>query len=96
MLNTTKAKISIVRQITSIFFIIIWIFSGGYVVYFQYSKITPYCRSADVTNEMHMTNHIEIDVKDFVLGEAKVIVLKMFIKHKNRVISRAIRPGTFS
>ena len=96
MLNTMKAEISSMRQITSIFFIIIWNFSGGYVVYFQYSKITPYCRSADVTNEMHMTNHIEIDVKDFVLGEAKVIVLKMFIKHRNKVISKVIRPGIIS
>ena len=96
MLNTTKAKISMVRQITSIFFIIIWMFSGGYVVYFQNSKIIPYCRSAEVTNKMHATNHIEIDVKDSVLGEAEVIVLKIFIKHNIRVISRAIRPGTIS
>ena len=95
-LNTTKAEISRVRQITSIFFIIIWIFSGGYDVYFQNSKIIPYCRSTEVTNEMHATNHIEIDVKDFVLGEAEVIVLKIFIKHKNKVISKVIRPGIIS
>ena len=96
MLNTTKAKISRVRQITSIFFIIIWIFSGGYVVYFQNSKIIPYCSSAEVTNKMHVTNHIEIDVKDSVLGEAELIVLKMFIKHRNNVISKVIRPGIIS
>ena len=96
MLNTTKAKISRVRQITSIFFIIIWIFSGGYVVYFQNSKIIPYCRRAVVTNKMHVTNHIEIDVKDSVLGEAELIVLKIFIKHKNKVISKVIRPGIIS
>ena len=65
-------------------------------MYFQNSKIIPYCRSTEVTNEMHATNHIEIDVNDFVLGEAEVIVLKIFIKHKNKVISKVIRPGIIS
>ena len=65
-------------------------------MYFQNSKIIPYCRSAVVTNKMHVTNHIEIDVKDSVLGEAELIVLKMFIKHRNNVISKVIRPGIIS
>ena len=96
MLNTIKAKISRARQITSIFFKTIRIFSWSYVVYFQKSRMVPYCKRADVTKEMHATIQIEIDVNDFVLGEAEVIALKRFIKHKNKVMSKAIRPGTIS
>ena len=65
-------------------------------MYFQKSRILPYCKRVEVTKEMHATIHIEIDVNDFVFGEAEVIVLKIFIKHKNKVISKAIRPGLIS
>ena len=96
MLKIIKAKISIARQITSIFLKNKRTFSWSYVVYFQKIKMIPYCNSAEVTKEMQVTIHVEIDVKDFVLGVAEVIVLKIFIKHKNKVISKAIRPGMIS
>ena len=62
-------------------------------VYFQNSKIIPYCRSAEVTNKMHVIIHIDIDVKVFVLGEEEDIVLKIVNKHKNKVKSKANRPS---
>ena len=70
MLNTIKAKISSTRQNTSIFFKNIRTIFWSYVEYFQKSRIIPYCKSAEVTKEMQATIHIEIDVKDFVSGEA--------------------------
>ena len=45
---------------------------------------------------MQATIHMEIDVKDFASGEAEVIELKIFIKHKNKVTSKAILPGIIS
>ena len=39
---------------------------------------------------------VEIDVKDFVLGELVVMLINKFTRTKNRVISKPILPGTAS
>ena len=40
--------------------------------------------------------HVEIDVKDFVLGELVVILMNKLTRTKNKVISKPILPGTTS
>ena len=40
--------------------------------------------------------HVEIDVKDFVLGELVVMLMNKFTRTKNKVISKPILPGTTS
>ena len=84
------------REIKSIFFKIVRTNSISYVVYFQKSRIDPYCKSVAVTKIMHMIIHVEIEFNDFALGDVDVTLLKIFIKHKSNVISRAIRPGITS
>ena len=49
------------REIKSIFFKIVRTTSISYVVYFQKSRIEPYCKRVEVTKIMHMTIHVEIE-----------------------------------
>ena len=56
----------------------------------------PYSKSAPKTNIIQEIIHAEIEVKDFVLGECEVTLMKMFIRTKNKVMSKVIRPGTTS
>ena len=96
-MNNVNAKASTAREIISIVFILILAFSSRDVaLYFQKRRIVPYCKSVEVTNKMHTTIHVEIEVNDFVYGDSDVTVLNIFIKHNNMVISKVILPGIIS
>ena len=45
---------------------------------------------------MQAKTHVEIDVKDFVLGELVVMLMNKFTRTKNKVISKPILPGIHS
>ena len=57
------------------------------------SKITPYSNTAPWTKMIQAKTHVEIDVKDFVLGELVVMLMNKFTRTKNKVISKPILPG---
>ena len=60
------------------------------------SKIKPYSNTAPWTKMIQAKTHVEIDVKDFVLGELVVMLMNKFTRTKNKVISKPILPGTTS
>ena len=60
------------------------------------SKIQPYSNTAPWTKTIQAKTHVEIDVKDFVLGELVVMLMNKFTRTKNKVISKPILPGTTS
>ena len=59
--------------------------------YFQINKTIPYCNKAQNMKIMQVIIHIEIEVNDFVLGDIDVILLKLLIKTRYNVMSKAIR-----
>ena len=59
--------------------------------YFQINKTIPYCNKAQNTKKMQVTIHIEIEVNDFVFGDIDVMLLKLLIKTRYNVMSKAIR-----
>ena len=60
------------------------------------SKIQPYSNTAPWTKMIQVKTHVEIDVKDFVLGELVVMLMNKFTRTKNKVINKPILPGTTS
>ena len=65
--------------------------SSLFVWYFQINKTIPYCNKAQNTKKMQVIIHIEIEVNDFVLGDIDVMLLKILIKTRYNVMSKAIR-----
>ena len=60
------------------------------------SKIQPYSNTAACTKMIQAKTQVEIDVKDFVLGELVVMLMNKFTRTKNKVISKPILPGILS
>ena len=60
------------------------------------SRIQPYSNTAPCTKMIQAKTQVEIDVKDFVLGELVVMLMNKFTRTKNNVISKPILPGTTS
>ena len=59
-------------------------------------KIQPYSNTAPWTKMIQVKTHVEIDVKDFVLGELVVMLMNKFTRTKNKVINKPILPGATS
>ena len=90
MLKLMKDSIESIRQTKSKFFKNCLRFSL-FSWYFQINKTIPYCNKAQNTKKMQVIIHIEIEVNDFVLGDIDVILLKLLIKTRYKVMSKAIR-----
>ena len=58
---------------------------------FRIDKTIPYCNKAQNTNKMQVIIQIEIEENDFVLGDKDVMLLKILIKTRYNVMSKAIR-----
>ena len=59
-------------------------------------RMPPYSNTAPCTKIIQTKTHVDIDVRDFVLGELVVILMNKFTKTKNKVISKPILPGITS
>ena len=90
MLKLIKDSTEIARQTKSKLFKNC-LTSSLFVWYFQINKTIPYCNKAQNTNKMQVIIHIEIEVNDFVLGDIDVMLLKLLIKTRYNVMSKAIR-----
>ena len=90
MLKLIKDSTEIARQTKSKLFKNC-LTSSLFVWYFQINKTIPYCNKAQNTKKMQVTIHIEIEVNDFVLGDIDVMLLKILIKTRYNVMSKAIR-----
>ena len=66
-----------------------------YIIWLN-NKIHPYSITATSTKMIQAKTQVEIDVKDFVLGELVVMLMNKFTRTKNKVISKPILPGTTS
>ena len=89
MLKLIKDSTEIARQTKSKLFKNC-LTSSLFVWYFQINKTIPYCNKAQNTNKMQVIIHIEIEVNDFVLGDIDVMLLKLLIKTRYNVMSKAI------
>ena len=89
MLKLIKDSTDIARQTKSKLFKNC-LTSSLFVWYFQINKTIPYCNKAQNTKKMQVTIHIEIEVNDFVLGDIDVMLLKLLIKTRYNVMSKAI------
>ena len=85
-----KDSIESVRQTKSKFFKNCLRFSL-FSWYFQINKTIPYCNKAQNTKNMQVIIHFEIEVNDFVFGDIDVMLLKILIKTRYKVLSKAIR-----
>ena len=90
MLKLIKDSTEIARQTKSKLFKNC-LTSSLFVWYFQINKTIPYCNKAQNTKKMQVIIHIEIEVNDFVLGDIDVMLLKILIKTRYNVMSKAIR-----
>ena len=59
-------------------------------------RMPPYSNTAPCTKIIQIKTHVDIDVRDFVLGELVVILMNKLTKTKNKVISKPILPGITS
>ena len=90
MLKLIKDSTEIARQTKSKLFKNC-LTSSLFVWYFQINKTIPYCNKAQNTKKMQVIIHIEIEVNDCVLGDIDVMLLKLLIKTRYNVMSKAIR-----
>ena len=90
MLKLIKDSTEIARQTKSKLFKNC-LTSSLFVWYFQINKTIPYCNKAQNTNKMQVIIHFEIEVNDFVFGDIDVMLLKILIKTRYKVLSKAIR-----
>ena len=90
MLKLMKDSTEIARQTKSKLFKNC-LTSSLFVWYFQINKTIPYCNKAQNTKKIQVIIHIEIEVNDFVSGDIDVMLLKLLIKTRYNVMSKAIR-----
>ena len=90
MLKIIKANIDSLRQNKSKYFKKCMSFSF-FSKYFQINKTIAYCNKALNTKKLHAIIHVEIEVTESVFGDIDVMLLKLLIKTRYIVMSKAIR-----
>ena len=64
--------------------------------YVSKPRIHPYSIKAPYTNKMQVRIQVEMEVRDFVVGDWDVTLVKIFVSIKSKVISKTILPGIIS
>ena len=73
-----------------------WIWCWTAWEMFTKKNTTIFQHSSLDKNDTEVKTHVEIDVKDFVLGELVVMLMNKFTRTKNKVINKPILPGATS